>query len=390
LKNKTFDWVVKEAKMIEIPWDKKTVPHCVLEITQQCNLSCRACYREKINHYRTLEQIQADLETLEAHQDVQTVSVAGGEPTLHPDLMKIISMIHRRGHKVSLVTNGLLLTDDLLTNAKQAGLDIVMIHVDEGQTRADLPKSPTIDDINALRKTIAKRAAQHGVDAGLCVTIYKEYFFHLRDLIECVVSSPEINFVFATHAADIADIAKNSNISGAPPRGEIYRSAPTKNSDVRTYFETEHNIECFAYIPPKESDAQELPCISYYLPVLHSPDGNEIYNIRSGNADQALIRLSKKLSGRYMYYCRPRRWIIGLQLLINGTATGSLLKASSFLFRSLLPGNSLRAKRLVFENAPIVMEDGTVNCCDFCPNSTARNGKVIPVCLADHLEPIAS
>ena len=44
----------------------------------------------------------------------------------------------------------------------------------------------------------------------------------------------------------------------------------------------------------------------------------------------------------------------------------------------------LRMKRLVFENAPRITPQGTVNCCDFCPNSTVRDGKVVPVCLADH------
>ncbi|MFH1027792.1 MAG: radical SAM protein, partial [Pseudomonadota bacterium] len=162
--------------MIELPWDKKSVPHCVLEINQQCNLSCRACYREKTGGSKSVAAIMADLDTIERHQQVQTVSVAGGEPTLHPDLVEIVAAIHGRGHSVSLVTNGVLLTDQLLSRLKLAGLDIVMIHVDEGQQRPDLPAGPTVADINRLRREIARRVAAHGIDAGLCVTIYREHF----------------------------------------------------------------------------------------------------------------------------------------------------------------------------------------------------------------------
>ena len=79
-----------------------------------------------------------------------------------------------------------------------------------------------------------------------------------------------------------------------------------------------------------------------------------------------------------------------IQLVVNGIANGCLFSHVGALLQSLRPGARLHSKRLVFENAPVVMPDGTVNCCDFCPNSTARNGRVIPVCLADHLEPLGA
>jgi len=376
--------------MIELPWDSKTVPHCVLEINQQCNLACRACYREKTGGSKSVAEVMADLDTIERNQQVQTVSVAGGEPTLHPDLVEIVAELHRRGHSVSLVTNGLLLTDDLLARLKPAGLDIVMIHVDEGQQRPDLPAEPTVADINRLRQGIARRVAAHGIDAGLCVTIYREHFDNLKELFECMLATPEINFLFATHAVEIDDIVANSCIGSGAPRQEIYRSAPSRNSDVIAFFEKHFRLKPYACIPPRSRDESELPCISYFVPVVHGETGNRVVSITSGPADLAMIRLSRLLKGRYLYYCRNRWLMNAIQLVVNGIATGRLFSHAGALLRSLRPGARLHAKRLVFENAPVVMPDGTVNCCDFCPNSTARNGRVIPVCLADHLEPAGS
>lgn len=373
--------------MIELPWDRQTVPHCVLEINQQCNLSCRACYREKTGGSKTVAEVMADLATIERNQQVQTVSVAGGEPTLHPDLVEIVRLIHQRGHSVSLVTNGLLLSDGLLGELRRAGLDIVMIHVDEGQQRPDLPPTPTVDDINNLRRQLARRVDAHGIDAGLCVTIYREHFTNLKELFECMVASPEINFLFATHAVEIDDIVANSAIGNSGSRQQIYRSAPTRNSDVMAFFAEQFGVEAYACIPPRCSDESEKPCISYFVPVVHGVAGNRLLAITSGAADIALIRLGRLLKGRYLYYCKNRWFINMLQLLVNGFAHGRILPAAGAVLQSLQPGVRLRSKRLVFENAPVVMPDGTVNCCDFCPNSTARNGKVMPVCLADHLEP---
>lgn len=373
--------------MIALPWDNKTVPHCVLEINQQCNLSCRACYRENNGGNKSVEEILADLDTLERHQAVQTVSVAGGEPTLHPELVQIVRLIHERGHSVSLVTNGLLLTDQLLGELKQAGLDIVMIHVDEGQQRPELPPEPTIEDINLLRQKIARRVAAHGIDAGLCVTIYREHFPNLKELFQCMVETPEINFLFATHAVEIDDIVANSSIGSGASGSRIYRSAPTRNSDVIAFFQRHFRIKPYAYIPPRQKDEAEKPCISYLVPVLHG-EASPLRPLESSPADQGLIRLSRLIKGRYLYYCKNRWLINAIQLLVNGVANGCLAANAWTVWRSLQPGVTLRYKRLVFENAPVVMPDGTVNCCDFCPNSTSRNGKVLPVCLADHLEPI--
>lgn len=373
--------------MIALPWDKKTVPHCVLEINQHCNLSCRACYRDKSGGNLSIETIMADLETLERNQEVQTVSVAGGEPTLHPELVQIVRAIHEQGHSVSLVTNGILLTDRLLADLKQAGLDVVMIHVDEGQQRPDLPASPTLPDINQLRQKIARQVAAHGIDAGLCVTIYREHFDNLRELFQCMIATPEINFLFATHAVEIEDIVANSSIGAGASCSRIYRSAPTRNSDVIAFFHEHFRVNPYAYIPPRQKDEEEKPCISYLVPVLHG-SSDLLRPIDSGPADQGLIRLSRRLKGRYLYYCRNRWLMNAVQLVVNGIANRRLAANAWTLLQSLRPGVTLRYKRMVFENAPVVMPDGTVNCCDFCPNSTARNGKVLPVCLADHLEPV--
>lgn len=372
--------------MIELPWDKRTVPHCVLEINQECNLACRACYREKTGASKPFAVVMADLETLERNQEVQTVSVAGGEPTLHPELVEIVAAIHRRGHRVSLVTNGLLLNDALLAKLKQAGLDIVMIHIDEGQQRPDLPATPSVAEINLLRQKIARQVAAHGLDAGLCVTIYREHFDNLKELFACMVASPEINFLFATHAVEIDDIVANSDIGSTASRPEVYRSAPTRNSEVMTFFTHHFQLKPYACIPPRQADAAEKPCISYLVPVLHGRQ-NRVHPVSASRADQGMIRLSRKLKGRYLYYCKNSWPLNASQLLINGLANRRFLANAGVVLRSLLPGVTLRCKRLVFENAPIVMIDGTVNCCDFCPNSTARNGRVLPVCLADHLEP---
>lgn len=366
--------------MIQLPWTTHTVPHCVLELTQQCNLSCKACYRQKHDSYKSFHNIQEEVSIIETHQKIQTISLAGGEPTLHPDLCQFVRYIHERGHKVSLVTNGLNLTDTLLGALKQAGLDIVMIHVDEGQERPDLPQNATIEDLNTLRKDLAAKVSRHNIDAGLCVTIYEDSFANIPALVECILSVPYINFLFATHAVVIPELV---NRAGNP--GEC-RLAKTCNSDVFQVMKAQFGLECFAYIPPKTDDTNERPCITYTVPVLYKNNTYSYIPLQSGVVDQYLIRLSRYAAGRYMYYCKNSLAITAIQILVNGLSRLKIRTSLMYLLKALSPGSASRTKRLVFENAPVITANGTINCCDFCPNSTVRGGKIVPVCLADHVD----
>lgn len=364
--------------MIKLPWDKHSVPHCVLEITRKCNLSCKACYREKCDVTKSVEKIIEELKIIENHQMVHTVSLAGGEPTLHPQLCEIVRQIKFRNHKVSLVTNGLVLDDDILLQLKIAGLDVIMIHVDEGQKRPDLPNEPTITDINNLRKVIADKVASHGIDAGLCVTIYDDSISNIPQLIQCIFESPNINYLLATHAVAIPKVIEKSGTK------ELFRASLTRNSHILELMKDKFELDCYAYIPSKDQD-EEKPCITYFVPVLHNNAKYTYHKMRSCWADKMLIKLSKIIAGRYMYYCKQNSIIIGIQVLTNGIAKFNFLNSVSFLIQSMLGKKSLRGKRLVFENAPIINSNGEVSCCDFCPNSTVRDGKIVPVCLADYI-----
>jgi len=85
--------------MFALPWTRETVPHAVIELTRDCNLACRACYRQKSPGFRSVESVLGDVAVIERHQRVHTISLAGGEPTLHPELIEIVSAVKRRGHR---------------------------------------------------------------------------------------------------------------------------------------------------------------------------------------------------------------------------------------------------------------------------------------------------
>ena len=76
--------------MVTLPWTPATAPHFVLEITQACNIDCRGCYKLRGDRTKPLDAIVRDVDLALAETPVQTVSIAGAEPTLHPDLVEVV------------------------------------------------------------------------------------------------------------------------------------------------------------------------------------------------------------------------------------------------------------------------------------------------------------
>jgi len=377
--------------MIKMPWTSPHAPHFILEINQRCNISCRGCYKKLDGPTKSLDQIFEDLEKALSLRRIQTVSIGGGEPTLHPQLCDIVSYIHKKKLKVSLITNGLALDDSLLEQLKKAGLDVIMFHIDEGQNRPDLPKNPTIEEVNSLRTALTKRAAEKRIDIGLSVTIYSDYINRLPDLINYILSSDHINFFFGTNYVDINKLVKHScaiKQNKAYEAVDLEQVNRTTNKQIEEVMKANFDLNPFAYLPSdnkNSSKATHLTWMTYFVPVIYNGNSFERFNMEANFIDAFLINLSRLITGKFMFYFKHSPVFTGIRILCNAVTTRQTIKGIKFLLKLKNNGNRLRAKRLLFENGPIVTKEGEISCCYFCPEATIRDNKLVHVCLADHV-----
>ncbi len=88
----------------------------VLEITDNCNLTCPVCYAESSpqRQHRPLHEVVAMLDAVVANEgEPDVVQISGGEPTLHPDFFTILDEAKRRPIRHVMVnTNGLTIAND--------------------------------------------------------------------------------------------------------------------------------------------------------------------------------------------------------------------------------------------------------------------------------------
>ena len=99
------------------PMHLRSVNKIEIDITYRCNLSCsncnRSCPQAPSDNQMTVAQIRKFVrESIENHVGWESIRLLGGEPTLHPDLLTIISILSDYKKKVlpdlylAITTNG--------------------------------------------------------------------------------------------------------------------------------------------------------------------------------------------------------------------------------------------------------------------------------------------
>ena len=112
-----------------------------LNVTWRCNLDCAYC-----TEYDN-QKGDVPFEVLVARIDkcrelgVLHTDLIGGEPLLHPDLVRLFGEIKARGMTSGMTTNGFLLTGDKLDRLLDAGLGRLQISVDGVHPTREAPKS---------------------------------------------------------------------------------------------------------------------------------------------------------------------------------------------------------------------------------------------------------
>ncbi len=109
-----------------------------LHVLTRCNLRCRHCYINPEQHGRKrlpLDRIERWLAVFASRSPSANLVLLGGEPTLHPDLPRVVRCARRLGFaSVTIDTNGYLF-NDILDHVTPAEVDVFSFSLD-GATAA--------------------------------------------------------------------------------------------------------------------------------------------------------------------------------------------------------------------------------------------------------------
>lgn len=108
-------------------------PVVVWNVGRRCNLHCVHCYSDSANRAYagelTTEEGFALIDDL-AEFGIPALLLSGGEPLMRPDIFRLIAHARERGVRVTLSTNGTLITREVAEELHRQGVSYVGISLD--------------------------------------------------------------------------------------------------------------------------------------------------------------------------------------------------------------------------------------------------------------------
>lgn len=163
------------------------------DITNRCNLRCKHCFNhsgESAVHNFENELTKDELlrvagEIIELHPE--QCCLCGGEPLLNEHIFDIIHLLNSNGIMVNMVSNGLLISEEVILKLKKAGISHIQVSIDGLGYQHDIfrnKKGAFEQVIHALKLIIA-----NGITAmvsfcpnKLNVNTFELYVSYLYDL----------------------------------------------------------------------------------------------------------------------------------------------------------------------------------------------------------------
>ncbi|QDV06459.1 Cyclic pyranopterin monophosphate synthase [Planctomycetes bacterium Poly30] len=150
-------FVSRVAARLRTRRERKDHPHgivpdrprrVIVEPTNACNLACSYCGNKSMDRRLTMLPMPLYAQLIEEMQslgiDRLTLHTIG-EPTLHRELPKMISMARAAGIQVSVSTNGTRLTPEYVRELVAAGPDIINLSIDAADPEKIKALRPGLD-----------------------------------------------------------------------------------------------------------------------------------------------------------------------------------------------------------------------------------------------------
>ena len=368
-----------------LPWNLTDNSISWLEPTSKCNLYCDGCYRRNENAHKSLQIIEEELNVFTRLRKCDGVSIAGGDPLTHPEIVEIVRMVKAKGLKPILNTNGLALTKELLLELKKAGVYGFTFHVDSKQSRPGW-KNKTEIELNELRYQYASMLAEAGnISCAFNSTVYEDTMQFVPELVKWGQKHIDIVQVMVFILYRAVNNAKVDFYLGPKKidMGEfVYNEEPVERTDIKAE-------EIYELIKNEYPDFDSCA----YLNGSEKPDSFKwLLSGRLGTKDKIYGYMGKKsmeivqtfhhlLFDRYLAYSTPKMTRKGKSMLLLGFFDKGLKKA----FFNFIKNPLNLFKRLHYQSVMIIqpvdfLEDGRQSMCDGCPDITVWNGQLVWSC----------
>jgi MoaA/NifB/PqqE/SkfB family radical SAM enzyme len=385
---------LKKQDLYRLPWSMNDNPIGWLEVTDICNIHCEGCYRQHLTGHKPLDEVKEDILFLKKWRNCDNISIAGGEPLLHPNIMEIVAFIAENGMKPILLTNAVRLDRHCLQELKKAKLTGFTIHIDSHQHRPHWDDKDEAEH-NELRQHFTDLITDVGrFFLTFNSTVYPSTFHEIPAVVEWGRRnlSKVHGLVFITYRIAPTDELMGITPAGTEAKVDLHNLSYTidhfdetfvTSSDVYQIVKDNFpEFEAAAYLGGSVRHDSIKWLVSSFI-----GSRRRVY----GSVGPKTLELAQVFhhlfSGRYFAYLTDAR--IGKKVFLLAFCDPIVRKATGRFARDVLRNplrlfDSLYVQSVACIHAPDVLADeGRADMCDSCPDMTVYEGKLINSCRMD-------
>lgn len=384
---------LSKRDLYRYPWSGNDNPIGWLEVTDKCNTYCRGCYRiNGMQGHKSLEQVKEEINLLKKWRNCDNISIAGGEPLIHPQILDIIAYIRSQKMKPLILTNGIRLENDrsFMLQIKKAGAIGFTFHIDSEQQRPHW-KGKSETELFELRQHYADMAHDIG---GLFVSFGMTVYPGNLDLVPQMVEWANRNIDrvhglvmityrnMATQGYDYFAGGKpltdpnTSYFAGDP--AESYLTSTQVYEKIKEHFP---HYDVASYMGGTQTDDKMTWLVSAQLGTKH-----KMYGSVGAKVMELFQAFHHMQYGTYVVYSPSNKIpkiAFALGLLDKGVRATAGKFWKEFLKRPTELFSPIYVQSIGIIQGPDLLEDGRVDMCESCPDMTVWDGKLVHSCRLD-------
>ncbi|MEW5843247.1 MAG: radical SAM protein [Bacteroidota bacterium] len=381
--------VINHLDLYRLPWTLADNAISWLEPTSMCNLSCDGCYREnQKDSHKSFETIKHELDIFQQKRNSDCISIAGGDPLLHPQIIDIVCDIKRRGLKPIINTNGFALKEDLLLELKNAGVFGFTFHIDSKQGRGGEWKGKTELELNELRYKYARMLADAGgISCSFNSTVYEDTLQYVPGMIDWAHKNIDIahTMVFIAFRYIVPAMPFDWYAGGQKIDWQTiaYHTDKNRRVDILSTDMVLKAREQFSeFTPAAYLNGTEKVDSFKWLLTERVGTKNKIYGYLGPKFLELIMSTHHFATGKYLSYASPATAKMGRSTMLLlwpfdkkiRRALGRMMKNPFRIFKKA------HLQTIMFIQPVDFMPDGRQSMCDGCPDITVHNDELVWSC----------
>ncbi len=382
--------MITRETLYRFPWSKTDNPGGWVEVTDNCNLNCTGCYRNRIEGNRPVDAIKNDIDKLIKITNCDSICVAGGEPLIYPQITEVIEYISAKKVKPMISSNGVNLTPELAGELRDAGLAKIHFHIDSTQNRPGW-EGKSEAELNELRQYYADLLWKtKKIQCGYHVTITRPALKYIPEIL----SWGQRNIKKVHHISLLAFRAVIENpgymlvANGKKLDHQNFFGYDFKPDEINITTEELYdyvlkgnaNLRPSAYL--NGTSAHETYKFLIIVNIVSAGQHIGVLGAKTMELSQAFYHL---FNGRYFAFLKNSN--PGRILFLVSIFDKEVRKAFATYMKALLV-NPLKIFNKVYLQSihlqqPSEIINGRINLCDDCVNMMLYNGHLVNACRLD-------